>query len=78
MKECIICGNEASETDRNQVGYLCCQMCGDPLCYTCAVYGFDLLPRCEKCHSKHTNKCYDECKGNINNSHCERCEYFPP
>lgn len=75
MKECDSCGNEAGKTTLNETGDLCCQGCGDLLCENCAVYGFDILPRCEECHFKHTKKCYDECRGNKESTGCEYCEF---
>lgn len=73
-KICAVCGEKAAKRKENPTGWMHCQRCGDLLCDDCAVYGWDLLPRCEGCHDKHLKEC-DDCGGEIENSHCNYCDY---
>jgi hypothetical protein len=74
MKECDSCGGEAGKSEFNQTGDLCCQYCGDLLCEMCAVYGHDLLPRCEHCHFRHLDEC-EKCQGKGNCWFCDFAGY---
>ncbi len=73
-KKCEFCGGKAGKSEFNSTGDLCCQGCFILLCENCAIYGNDILPRCENCHDEHIERC-DKCKGNIKNTKCEYCEY---
>ena len=73
-KKCDSCGEKSGKSEFNLTGDLCCQSCFMLLCDHCAIYGNDLLPRCEKCHDEHTERCA-RCGGNIKNKKCEHCEY---
>ena len=75
MKKCGDCGNKAGKSEFNPTGDLHCEGCGKLLYKNCMVGGFDLLPRCEKCHYKHIRVCYDECRGNKEKAGCEFCEF---
>jgi hypothetical protein len=75
LYKCEFCTKTVDTRLLDSTGPLKCEGCSSILCENCAVYGFDGLARCPKCHSEHIDDCNKTCRGNIDDSPCSWCDW---
>lgn len=71
---CFFCKEAAGQSSSSPDQPLRCNSCFHVLCDLCMSYGFDGLPKCRVCYSKHELEC-KSCQSLTKTRDCEVCDF---